>query len=361
VQYRGLLRQLSQLDLNEDVKELRRNEDGDNNDWGKPQHRITQQRSLDHFAETLMRDAPTTHDVGGSTIHPRMNTPSTAPSQRDFGKRAHELLEEQERAEERWEDANDQGGAGMFMQGGSGEKSLARMAAARAKEERRHMGEGLTERTRERLAKARFYLDEDGGGATGRTLKGTQRSAATSRDILAELDSGGFGTQGLEQNTRSGATPFWLHEDTYGRVGNGSGVAPNSGLYLPASERWQTTSIHHPDRVQRMKDASGLTNSQHTALEKKAKRDQQYERREAAESRIMRHYVTDEARKEIEHQSNLKSLSRQQLGYLKTVSTNEDKAEQKAQFTGFGKKRMYPHAVDHLEAQWHPDPNRSTR
>jgi Ca2+-binding EF-hand superfamily protein len=358
VQYRGLLRQLSQLDLNEDVAELRQNEDGKKKEWGMPQHRVAQQRSLDHFAETLLRDAPTTNDVGSATVHPRMNTPSTAPSQRDFGKRAHEALEEQEREEERWEDAHDQGGAGMFMQGGAGEKSLARLAKARSVEEQRHAGEALTERTRERLAKARFYLDENGGGCTGRTLKGTQRSIATSRDILAELDTGGFGAQGLEHNTRSGATPIWLHADTYGRVGNGAGVNPNSGLYLPASERWQTASLHHPDRAQRMKDASKFTNSEHVAFEKAAKREKQYERRDNAEKRIMRHYVTNEARKEIEHQSNLKSLSRQQLGYLQQVSKNEDKAEKKAQFTGFGMKKMY--SGRHLEHQWHPDPGRSS-
>ena len=77
-----------------------------------------------------------------------------------------------------------------------------------------------------------------------------------------------------------------------------------------------------------------------------AEREATFERRDAAEQRIMRHYSNDEARKELERQACLKHKSKTQLGYFKTVFENEEKAMERAQFTGYGKKKMF-HAGGH--------------
>merc|ERR1719352_1354509 len=104
-----------------------------------------------------------------------------------------------------------------MMRPNTGERLMARRARERQEVEDEHRGEQLTERTKERLVRARFYLDEGEEHAEDAHfhLK-TQRSEATSRAILEDLESGVIASRNLPHNTRSSATPSWLHRDTHG-------------------------------------------------------------------------------------------------------------------------------------------------
>lgn len=218
--------------------------------------------------------------------------------------------------------------------------------------------EDLTSRTRSRLEAAGYstgtaidehelaqqlakmsleYGEYGSASARSRAYTGSARSDQ-SQQIFHDLEAGGVGDGATAINTRSGATPYWVYGDTHGRVGMGGyGVNPGSGLYISERNRFRTTAHESHPHLK-----AGLSPNQVMSQTKRQIRQAKGDRRRAHETRIMDHYKKDDEIKKAEDDLRIVSKSKQQMKYYQQVYEHETKAAELGAFTGSGCKRKVP-------------------